>query len=92
MRFSWDPNKNDSNVAKHGVSFLLATTIFNGAVCLLQSDRGSEERHKAIGEIEGRMFTVVFTDRETEQGIVRRIISARRARNNEIEAYKQTRR
>ena len=46
-------------------------------------EEDNESRTKAIGQIEGRMFVVVFTERES----VIRIISARRTNKAEDEAY-----
>lgn len=41
----------------------------------------------AIGLVEGLEITVVYTDLRTKKGVVRKIISARRATRNEREAY-----
>ena len=41
----------------------------------------------AIGLLEGIEITVVYTDLRTRKGVVRQIISARRATRDEREAY-----
>ena len=46
-----------------------------------------EERRVAIGVLDGIEITVVYTDLQTKQGVVRQIISARRATRDEREAY-----
>jgi uncharacterized DUF497 family protein len=84
--FEWDDAKAASNLAKHGVSFTYATRVFLDAA-LIDLDAfqpGDREiRRKAIGMIEGRIFTVVYTVR----GSVVRIISARRCSAKEGKAY-----
>ena len=81
----WHEEKAASNRRKHGIDFDEAIEIFYGTSLLRRSNRNTEERWVAIGETEGRVVTVVFTWR----GDALRIISARRARNNEKRAYYQ---
>ena len=84
--FEWDDAKAISNRAKHGVRFESATGVFFDASRVdLDASRPTdgEVRRKAIGMIEGRLFTVVYTERA---GIVR-IISARRSNSREQRAY-----
>ncbi|MDQ3606686.1 MAG: BrnT family toxin [Gemmatimonadota bacterium] len=85
MEFEWDPAKAAANLEKHGISFLGAATIFDGPVLTSRSDLGGEERWKAIGLLGGREIAVIYTIREGRY----RIISARRARENERRAYRQ---
>ena len=82
MIFEWDDAKASANEAKHGVSFRYAASIF------LDPDRvdldtsrpeDREDRRKVIGVIDGRLFTVVYTLR----GRAMRLISARRANDQE---------
>ena len=84
--FDWDDAKADANLAKHGISFLAAVAVFADPVLVeLDTERVSdrEVRRKAIGMIEGRLFTVVFTMRND----MTRIISARRSNTSEKRAY-----
>ncbi len=81
--FEWDERKCDANIRKHGIDFRDAASIFKTEVLVVRSDSAGEERWKAIGLLTGREICVVFTER----GNVCRIISARRARNNERRAY-----
>jgi hypothetical protein len=82
--FEWDDRKSDLNFAKHGIDFEDAIQVFYGPIILHPSDRNNEERWIAIGFLEERLVTVVFTRRQD----VIRIISARRARKNEERAYR----
>ena len=85
MQYTWDPQKNAANIAKHGFDFRDAAAMFERAV-LVHADRRrdyGEERHVAIGTFEGLVLTVVYTDREGE----RRIISVRQSNRKERRAY-----
>ena len=83
-RFDWDERKSELNLAKHGIDFEDATEVFYKPIILRRSDRNNEERWIAIGSLEDRLITVVFTRRAD----VIRIISARRARKNEEREYR----
>jgi uncharacterized DUF497 family protein len=88
VRFDWDPAKNERNIAKHGIDFASAILVFTSPrVLVVQSNQNEEERYAAIGPMGSVMITVVYTDRQHEHTLVRRIISARRARRNERKAY-----
>ena len=84
--FEWDADKAAGNHVKHGVSFEYAIGVFTDAAAVdVDASRANEPevRRKAIGTIEGRVFTVVYTMRS---GVIR-IISARRANTQESRAY-----
>lgn len=93
-RFEWDARKARSNVAKHGVSFELATTAFDDPFGLVAIDdthsTPAEERRWRIGESDEGVLVVVFTQRD--QGRTCRIISARRANRRERRCYEDLRR
>ncbi len=79
MRFEWDPEKNTSNLSKHGINFVAAAKVFHAPRRIeLDSSKPEygESRIKAIGIVESTHMTVIYTDR----GEVCRIISARRSR------------
>ena len=85
MEFEWDENKNRLNFEKHGIDFNLAKTSFNGEIVTkvdVRFDYG-EIRQVALGEVEGRVLFVVYTER----GDVIRIISARKANKKERKVY-----
>lgn len=84
--FDWDDAKAASNAAKHGVPFPYATRIFLDAKIIdfdASQPGDGEVRRKAVGMIEGRLFTVVYTERDA----ITRIISARRCNAKEGRLY-----
>ena len=86
MEFEWDDDKNQQNIAKHGVSFADASRIFGGFTLDAKDDRFDygEERIISIGLLDGVVIlTVVHTDRDG----VCRIISARPAKRSERKWY-----
>ena len=84
LGFEWDSEKSKSNLAKHGLDFEDASAIFYVPVLLHRSDRNNEERWIAIGSLDEKLITVVFSRRKS----FIRIISARRARKNEEREYR----
>jgi len=86
--FEWDEAKNATNICKHGVSFELASRIFEGPVLTATDDRAEygEVREISIGMVDGlAILTVVHTYR---QGTTR-IISARSASSRERARYER---
>jgi uncharacterized DUF497 family protein len=84
--FEWDDEKARTNIAKHGISFEEAIAVFaDEDLVVLNASRPAEgeERFKAVGVIERRLFVVVFTQRD--DGL--RLISARRANSKEKRSY-----
>jgi hypothetical protein len=85
VEFEWDPEKDAENIAKHGISFQMATTIFGRDRVERPSDRDDEERWCTTGKLaDGKLWTVVYTKR----GDHVRIISARRAARRERREYR----
>ena len=87
--FSWDDDKNKSNIRKHGVSFNEAATVFSDDNAILVKDEEHsdyEERFIIIGiSKNSRILVVCHCCRENESVI--RLISARKANNKENELY-----
>jgi uncharacterized DUF497 family protein len=81
MDIEFDPVKNASNIAGHGVSMIRAVEMFQGVTVLRVDDRKhyGEARIIAYGHIDGRLHVCVYTDR----GEIRRIISSRKANARE---------
>lgn len=78
--FAWDEAKRLTNIQKHGVDFLDAAELFEGEYLDRPArEVAGEQRHAATGPVEGRFITVIYVIRDE----VVRIISARRARDNE---------
>jgi uncharacterized DUF497 family protein len=87
IHFAWDEKKRQSNIAKHGIDFLLASQMFDGRVRLdFESPRGNEQRTLSIAELDGKLIAVAWTWRDDD---VVRIISARRARREEERTYRE---
>lgn len=81
MEFEWDPEKSEATLGKRGFDFARAARIFAGVLIEFEDRRRDygEVRIRAIGEVEGDVFAVVYTLR----GDVVRIISARLANRRE---------
>jgi uncharacterized DUF497 family protein len=89
MDFEWDPDKAARNLAKHGVSFSEAATVFGDPLALTYLDPDhseDEDRFLTFGESDrGRLLVVSHTDRENRT----RIINARRATRKERKGYEE---
>ena len=84
LNFEWDENKNKSNQDKHSISFEDATDVFNDNDRLVYSSNQNEEtRYLTIGKAFQAIISVVYTTRD----LIIRIISARRASQEERQAY-----
>ena len=84
--FEWDDAKALANLAKHGVPFPYAAHVFLDPDHIdfdVSQPANGENRRKAVGVIEGRLVTVVYTLR----GAVIRLISARRCNVQEARLY-----
>jgi len=91
MEFEWDAKKADSNVAKHGVTFPEAMTVFGDPleIAIADPDHSEEEfRFLSIGQSAlGRLLVVAYTEREGRT----RIINAREATPRERRQYESAR-
>jgi hypothetical protein len=86
IRFVWDHVKADLNLVKHGITFDFGTRVFLDPVHVdfdVSRPEDMEQRRKAVGQIEGDLFTVVHTIRFG----ARRLISARHANRQEEKLY-----
>jgi len=82
--FEWDSAKNESNKKKHGLSFEQGSSVFDDSNRLQKINvRGTERRYLTIGKAFKVLMTVIYTVRN----LAFRIISVRRARKDEREAY-----
>ncbi|MGK7883377.1 MAG: BrnT family toxin [Crocosphaera sp.] len=94
MEFEWDDNKNQANIAKHGIDFEQAKAVFNDPWLLIFFDERQEYgelREIAIGRMplvtQNKSFVVVVV--YTERNTVTRLISARKANKQERKRYEQ---
>jgi len=85
MRIEFDPAKDEANVAKHGISLRLATLLDWETATVRVDDRfdHGETRLIAYVEFEGRLYYVVFVERDGSK----RIISLRRANRPEVKQH-----
>ena len=87
MKIEFDPAKDETNLAKHGIS-LVAATAFDWDTSLEREDDRfdyGEDRFVAIGLIEARLHVMVFTQ-GSDDGAVR-VISLRPAEKHEARFY-----
>jgi uncharacterized protein len=89
MEFAWDTKKASSNLAKHGISFEEAATVFGDPLSNAFPDPDhslEEQRFIIIGSSEqGRIIVVAHTD----DGEIVRIINAREATFRERKSYEE---
>ena len=89
LTFERDSNKAGSNLAKHGVSFEEATTVFGDPFSITIPDPAhsqAEMRFVILGRShQGRLLVVIHTER----GDNIRVISARRAGRRERKDYEK---
>lgn len=93
MLFEWDPNKAAANQEKHHLSFEVAARVFLDPRRIeLFDDREEygEDRWITIGLVDPVVLVVVYTLRG-QDGETVRLISARRANENEKRTYYQFR-
>jgi uncharacterized DUF497 family protein len=86
MEFEFDPAKDEANRAKHGLPLAFGLRIFDDpdfAVIPTLRIGDEEDRFKAIGMIEGRLYTAIHVWR----GEVVRFISVRRSNASEQRDY-----
>lgn len=82
--FEFDDAKSSTNKSKHGIDFPEAQTLWLDEDILCVAARtGAEQRFVFIGMIGGRHWSAVATFR----GDAIRLISVRRSRTTEVQAY-----
>lgn len=84
MEFQFDEQKSASNKVKHGIDFIEAQELWVDTNRVEVAARDIDEpRFLVIGLINGKHWSAVITYREDRV----RIISVRRARDEEVEIY-----
>jgi hypothetical protein len=82
MEFEFDPAKSDANRIKHGIDFVTAQELWEDIYAVqIAAKSDTEPRFVLIARLEGKVWSVFFTERSSKI----RIISARRSRTNEEE-------
>jgi uncharacterized DUF497 family protein len=86
VRYTWDPEKNRRNKAKHRIAFEEAITVFERMTVDQIDERFDygEERINAIGLLGTKVVMVTYVEKNDEE---RRIISARAATREEKRTY-----
>jgi len=88
MELEFDQAKSEANCLKHGVDFVKAQELWKDLFALqIQAKSDTEPRFALIARMEGRVWSVFFTERSSKI----RIISARRSRSNEENLYHEGR-
>ncbi len=85
MDFEFDPQKSETNKAKHGVDFVEAQALWKSRHVLLRAKDALEKRHMVIGRIGAEHWSAIITYR----GATIRIISVRKSTLLEIETYEK---
>ena len=84
MQFEFDRRKSAANARKQGIDFDAAQELWSDPDLVEVPARTVDElRALVIGKIAGKYWSVVITSREGRT----RIISVRRARDEEVEIY-----
>jgi len=84
MPFEFDENKSILNRKKHGIDFIEAQNLWNDPERVIIPAREMDEiRNMIIGRIENTVWSAIYTIRKENI----RIISVRKARENEKEIY-----
>lgn len=86
MMYEWDETKRLINLEKHKLDFMDARLVFDGRPAIhAPSPKEGETRYISVALIGSKLYSVVWTWR----GENRRIISFRRARHGEENAYQK---
>jgi len=84
MKFEYDPIKSKNNKQKHGIDFIEAQMLWEDIDLLeIQAKKMDEPRVLVIGKIADKHWSGIINYRDENI----RIISIRRARNEEIALY-----
>jgi uncharacterized DUF497 family protein len=93
MKFEWDPKKEVINIRKHGITFEQASYVFSDPYALNKYDEEhseQEDRWLLLGKSMNEVILVVVHTFKDQDGIeLVRIISARKASNNESKEYQR---
>jgi uncharacterized protein len=82
--FEFDEQKSQANKAKHGIDFAEAQALWlDGNLLRIAAPVGEEQRYVVIGMIAEKHWSAVITYRRETI----RLISVRRSRAREVQAY-----
>lgn len=86
MEFEFDPAKDEANLFKHRLRLAFGRRVFDDPNHIISSSHrliDEENRNKAVGLVEGKLYTAVHVWR----GEVIRLISVRRSNSSEQRDY-----
>ena len=85
MEFTWSERKRSLNLKEHGLDFIDAPSVFDGATFTYEDDRFSygEQRFITLGLLAGIPVSIAHTENDHEI----RIISFRKATHREEKIY-----
>jgi len=86
MEFKWDPAKDEANRFKHGLRLAFGRKVFDDPEHIISASIrpiDGEDRNKAVGMVEGKLYTAVHVWR----GEAIRLISVRRSNASEQRDY-----
>jgi len=85
MPFEYDQHKSIGNKEKHGIDFIQAQHLWDDPKSIVIPAKTTDEsRYLLIGKWNKKLWSAIFTIREMKI----RLISVRRARENEEQIYK----
>ena len=90
MDFEWDMAKSDLCQISRNFDFTYVISVFIDPNLLIERDQRwdyGEERFRALGLLDEKVFVVIYTKRPAAM----RIISARRANRREVRRYEENR-
>ena len=85
MDFEFDPQKSETNKAKHGIDSVEAQELWKSKHVLLGAKDALEKRYMVIGRSGSEHWSAIITYR----GGTIRIISVRKSTLSEIETYEK---
>lgn len=87
MEFGWDPAKHERTRRERGFGFDYAVRIFLGPTVEAVDRRRDfgEQRIRAIGQIDGRIYVVIYTERAG----LRWVISAWKASGKDARTWRR---
>jgi uncharacterized protein len=90
ITFQWDKQKNKINQQKHGISFKEAESVFfdDDAIQFWDEEYSQEEERFLLLGMSYKMRILIVVHCFREKDSIIRIISARKATNNEIKEYR----
>ena len=85
IEFTWSETKCTTNIAKHGLDFADAPSVFDGMTYTFEDDRFSyeDQRFMTLGLLAGSPVSVVHTEKDHDI----RIISFRKATKREAQIF-----